>query len=528
MWRDEIRNGIGKKIIEITALCVCLLVTVLGWNDGFFLPRWIDWKNGTAVDVSGRYEAVQKHRMVDVICDNSVIWESSKDIKVQDAMFCDIDGDETDELVLLCWKIGRFGTGRPFWVEEDEKTWSQHIFVYSCEGGTIKPKWMSSYIGVDVAEMAASDHRDSLMGDMAEHDGVVGRQPGSTVTDAAMRHSMPARQRLLLTDTNGKVSSWLWESWGFTKEDTDVSFVAFGDNLIHEPIYQYGLHNNEKNENNSSNFDFLFEDRNIENAIVSSDIAIINQETPFTNNPSKYSGYPRFGTPTGVGEAIADAGFDVVTCATNHALDQGMDGLAFTKEFFDSHDIMCIGIQSVEEEEYRPYEILVRGGVRIALLNYTYGINGSGIPQDMSYRVHVLDDEERIRADIAGARAETDFVLVFAHWGTEYEQEPDEFQQKWSQIFLESGVDVVIGTHPHVLQPYEVLRDEDNHEMLVYYSIGNYISAQKEQSCVKGGMAHFTVSLTPDGYKITEYALQPLVITRQEDGKYTVDFPAEY
>lgn len=527
MWRDEIRNGIGKKIIEIAALCVCLSVLVLGWSGGFFLPRWIDWKNGTSVDASGQYEAVFRHRRVDVVCDNSVIWTSSKDIKVQDAIFCDIDGDETDELVLLCWKIGRFGSSRPFWVEEDEETWSQHIFVYSCEGGMVKPKWMSSYIGVDVAEMASSDRSDALTGDMAEHGSAAGQQPGSKVTDTAVQHSMPAKQHLFLTDTDGKMSSWIWESWGFTKEDTDISFVVFGDNLIHEPIYQYGLHNNNRSDDDNQSFGFLFENKNIENAIAASDIAIINQETPFTDNPSKYSGYPRFGTPTGVGEAIADAGFDVVTCATNHALDQGVDGLDFTKEFFDSRDILCIGIQSGEEDERRPYEILTRSGMRIALFNYTYGINGSGISQDIACRVHMLDDEERIRADIAKTRAEADFVLVFAHWGTEYEQEPDGFQQKWSQIFLESGVDAVVGTHPHVMQPYEVLRGGDGHEMLVYYSIGNYISAQKEQSCVKGGMARFTVSLTPDGYKITEYTLQPLVITRQKDGKYTVDFLPE-
>ena len=510
---NKIDDGMCKKILRMAALLaaggVIVLLLRLVWSDNYPVPRWVDWKSKTFSDISGQYEAVLKNRALKVIYDNDVIWETPKDIRVQDAMSCDIDGDGTDELILLCWKIGRFGTSRPYWVEEDEENWSQHIFVYSCEGGTVKPKWMSSYIGVDVAKMAASERGDTPAYGMTEH--------GTTVEQ---------HQRLLLTDTDGKMSSWLWESWGFTKEDTDISFVVFGDNLIHEPIYQYGVYNNKKSGNNSSNFNFLFENKNIKDAIGSSDIAIINQETPFTDNPSEYSGYPRFGTPTGVGEAIADAGFDVVTCATNHALDQGVDGVDFTKKFFDSRDILCIGIQS-GEEEYRPYEILVRGGVRFALFNYTYGINGGGFPQDISCRVHMLDDEECIRADIATARTDADFVLVFAHWGTEYEQEPNEFQQKWARIFLESGVDVVVGTHPHVLQPYEVLQGEDGHEMLVYYSIGNYISAQKEQSSVKGGMAQFTVSLTPDGYKIMEYTLQPLVITRQEAGRYAVDFLPE-
>lgn len=500
--RNEIRNEIGKKIIQIAAVCACVLIPVIGWKSGYFLPGWIEWKSGTFAEESGRYEIVLRHRTAQVVYDSSVIWTTPKDIKVQDAMSCDIDGDGADELILLCWKIGRFGSSRPFWVEEDEETWSQHIFVYNYAGDTIKPKWMSSYIGVDVAGMSARDRG-------AQAAGVEGAQ----AVNAAEKGGAGGRQRLLLTDTEGRMSSWIWDSWGFTRENTDISFVVFGDNLIHEPIYQYGLHNS---------FGFLFHNKDIKKAIAESDVAVINQETPLTNDSSRYSGYPRFGTPDGVGEAIADAGFDVVTCATNHALDQGVDGVDYTKDFFDERGIMCIGIQSVKEEEYRPYETLVRNGARFALFNYTYGTNDIPIPQDKSYMVHLLDDEERVKADIEAAKAETDFVLVFVHWGTEYGKEPDEFQQKWARIFLESKADAVIGTHPHVLQPYEVLKDDSGHEMLVYYSLGNYISAQPEQSCVKGGMARFTVSLTPDGYKITEYTMQPLEIRRQNESMYTV------
>lgn len=508
----EIRYGIGKKIIEIAVVGVMLGLLCFFGNKGNSLPRWVDWKSGTFPDASGQYEIILRHRTVKVIYDNSVMWTSPKDIKVQDAMSCDIDGDGADELILLCWKIGRFGSSRPFWVEEDEEIWSQHIFVYSYSGDMIKPKWMSSYIGMDVAEISATDYSG-------------------------------VQNHLLLTDTTGKMSSWIWDSWGFTKEDTDISFVVFGDNLIHEPIYQYGLHNatesgsngdnscNENRNRNSSSrnngFDFLFESKDIKDAIAASDVAVINQETPLTDDPSKYSDYPRFGTPTGVGEAIADAGFDVVTCATNHAFDQGVSGVDFTKSFFDSRDVLCIGIQTEDEKEYRPYEVLVSNGVRFAIFNYSYGTNGFLAPEEKSYMVHLLDDETRIRADIEKARSEADFVVVFAHWGTEYEQKPDEFQQKWAQVFLESDVDVVVGTHPHVLQPYEILQDGVGHEMLVYYSVGNYVSAQVGQSCVKGGMAQFTVSLTPDGYKISEYSLQPLVITRQDGGKYTVSFLSE-
>lgn len=475
----------GNRYIPaaLTAFCVILMFIWIRWGDMHGLPQWIEWKSAEVFDASGRYEIILKRRTAKVIYDNSVIWTTSKDIKVQDAMTCDIDGDGTDEMVLLCWKIGRFGTGRPFWVEEDEDTWSQHIFVYSCDEDGVKPKWMSSYIGVDVVEISATE-----------------------------------KQHLLLTEPDGRVSSWVWDSWGFTKEDTDISFVVFGDNLIHEPIYQYGLHNS------NSSFDFLFEDKEIKNAITKSDVAVINQETPLTDMPSKYSGYPRFGTPVEVGEAIDGVGFDVVTCATNHAFDQGAEGIDFTKNFFVSHDIACIGIQSEEEKVYRPYEVLTRNGVRFALFNYTYGTNGGMLPENRAYMLHILEDEEQVRADLAAAREETDFVLVFVHWGTEYGQQPDEFQRKWSEVFLEGKADVVVGTHPHALQPLEILQDDGGHEMLVYYSLGNYISAQQEKSCVKGGMAQFTVSLTADGYRITEYSLQPLAIVCTDDGKYTVEY----
>ena len=198
-------------------------------------------------------------------------------------------------------------------------------------------------------------------------------------------------------------TSWIWDSWGFTKEDTDISFVAFGDNLIHEPIYRYGLQNDES-------FHFLFQ--NFKDILSQSDIAVINQETPLTDNPALYSDYPRFGTPVQAGQAIADAGFDIVTYATNHALNQGTEGINFTKRFFDSRHITCLGIQSTDEKNDKPYEILERNGIRFALFNYTYDTNGIKIPEEKKYIVHLLDDEEKIRKDIQAANSEADFIII--------------------------------------------------------------------------------------------------------------------
>lgn len=458
---------------------VCAFVFLL-WRNGVFLPRWISWENKIINEEAHGYQVTLADKEICVIQGEEVVWESPENVKVQDILLCDIDRDKQEELIVLCWKIGRYGKRMPFWIEKDEKTWSQHLFIYEYQKKEMHPKWMSSYIGQDVVRIQDNGKKDSYT-------------------------------RLWLTDLNGKTSSWIWDSWGFVKEESEISFVAFGDNIIHEPIYRYGLQQED-------GFSFLYQ--NIEEIISDTNVSIINQETPLTDNPAMYGDYPRFGTPSEVGEAIVEAGFDVVTCATNHALDRGVEGVDFTKKFFEGKDITCLGIQSKSETEYQPYEIIARNGVRFALLNYTYGSNGIEIPTFNPNMVHLLSDEKRICQDIKMARSAADFVLVFVHWGTENSYEIDDVQRKWAQIFLDNKVDVVIGTHPHVLQSYEVLTDESGHRMLIYYSLGNYISAQSEKTCTKGGMAKFTIGLTQDGYQITEYDLQPLVIEWHNGGKY--------
>lgn len=481
-----------RKIIYVIMALVCSgAVLYMLWRGGAFLPGWITWESGTLQDADGQYEAVLAHRKVQVRQDGHVVWTSPKELKVQAAQVCDIDNDGQEELILLCWRIGKYGRSRPFWVERNERKWSQHIAVYEYNEDKMKTKWMASDIGFAVQKIWAGERAAYVSA--AEPEPVKSGHTG-----------LRPNNRLLLTDRNGQITCWFWDSWGFTREATSVSFVVFGDNLIHEPIYQYGLHYDE-------DFSFLFE--NVRDITAQSDISVINQETPLTDDPARYGGYPQFGTPVQVGKAISDAGFTAVTCATNHALDQGMAGIDFTKSFFDDAGVMCLGIQGRDEEEHQSYDIIVRNGIRIAMLNYTYGTNGIRIPVDNPNAVHLLEDEEQIREDIGKAKADSDLVILFAHWGTEYAEEPDEFQAKWTQVFLECGVDIVVGTHPHALQPYEMLRDESGHEMLVYYSIGNYISAQAEKSCVKGGMAEFTVALTAEGYRITAYGLRPLVIT---------------
>ena len=478
-----------KKIVTlITALAVSGAILYALWAGGSFLPGWIIWEENNITDTSGCYHISLAEKTVHVVYDGKEIWNSPDEVKVQQILSCDIDQDNRDELILLCWKRGRFGKYKPFWIEKDEKNWSQHIFVYEYADDEIRPQWMSSYIGQDVTKMSV---------------GGSGKIP---------------IQWLILDDPKGEKSYWRWDSWGFTREDAEVSFAVFGDNMIHEPIYRYGM-------NQGGDFTFLFE--NVRDVIEENDITVICQETPFVTEFSEYGDYPRFGTPIQVGEAIADAGFDVAACASNHALDRGAKGIHTTKEYFTEQGVLCLGIQKETEPERKPYEIFVRNNIKFALLNYTYGTNGISLPEEYPFMVHLLEDKQQIREDIRNARGEADIVIVFAHWGTENASEVDAFQEKWTGIFLDSKVDVVVGSHPHVLQKYEMLEGADGHKMLVYYSIGNFVSAQPEKSCVKGGIAGFMIAPASGGYEIAAYDLMPLTIIWQTGGKYTAVLPEE-
>lgn len=170
------------RILNITAVFVIAVVLCyVGYVRGFFFPRWIDWQECSVF--SDDYALELSYRCAGVSYLGSEIWSSPDSIKVQDAFFEDIDRDGSDELLLLCWKIGRYGTHKPFWVEEDERTWSQHLFVYECMDGEVHAKWMSSYMGVDAAAIEPQDGK------------------------------------LAITDRNGEVSIWAWGSWGFAKVD---------------------------------------------------------------------------------------------------------------------------------------------------------------------------------------------------------------------------------------------------------------------------------------------------------------------
>jgi poly-gamma-glutamate capsule biosynthesis protein CapA/YwtB (metallophosphatase superfamily) len=326
----------------------------------------------------------------------------------------------------------------------------------------------------------------------------------------------------LMEDKDKNCTLWMWDSWGVKTVDSKVSVVAFGDNLIHEPIYEYA-----RNEESGS-FDFLYEP--FLDEIQSADIAALNAETVLVDKESMVGGYPSFGSPIEVGEAIKNAGFDVASCANNHVLDRGIQGIDTTVNFYKDAGITCVGIQDSTDTEYRPYELISRNGMRIALFSYTYGTNAGDISEDYPNVVHYLprkDTQEiggkkaafnetkesaaneqgnKLISDINSARKEADFVIVFVHWGEEYKQEVTSEQKRIAELFAEGGADVVIGTHPHVVQKTEMLSRPDGGKMLVYYSLGNFRADQAQSEETKrGAEAAFTIAHTYDGVELLDY-----------------------
>lgn len=295
------------------------------------------------------------------------------------------------------------------------------------------------------------------------------------------------------------------ETEATTQANSKVTIVAVGDNLIHNTLIDAG-----KRDDGTRDYSSFYE--NINQYTQGADIAVINQETMLGGSSFEYAGYPCFNTPWEVGEAAINAGFDIFTCATNHSLDvQKYSGIQKECEFFKKHpEVLHVGTNETEED-YNTINYYEKNGIKFAILNYTYGTNGITLPSDKTWCVNMLQ-KEKVTADIKQARANADVVVVFPHWGTENSHQINSEQREYVKLFSELGVDIVIGTHPHVLQPVEwVTNEATGKKMLVYYSIGNFISHQTNLNQMVGGMAEITVERIDGKIQITSGKLAPVV-----------------
>lgn len=245
-------------------------------------------------------------------------------------------------------------------------------------------------------------------------------------------------------------------------------------------------------------------------AVSDADFAVVNLETPCA--PGRYSGYPCFNAPASYPEALKNAGFDLMLTANNHCLDRRDRGLLGTIHCLDSLQIAHTGTFTSAAER-RKQVPLIRDikGFKVAFLNYTYGTNGIRLTTDAC--VDYID-RDRIRKDVEQARQSgAELVCVCPHWGEEYRLLPSASQKSLADFMIECGADMVIGSHPHVIQPMEMRSRPDGRKALVVYSLGNFISNMKTRDTRGGAIVRVRLVRDSDGLARVDSAAYALVFT---------------
>ena len=285
------------------------------------------------------------------------------------------------------------------------------------------------------------------------------------------------------------------------EEPKVAHLVAVGDNLMHRSVSMSGL-----KEDGSYNYDYNFS--KAAPYISGADLAIINQETVIGGNELGIQGFPCFNGRTEMADALVRVGFDVVLGANNHILDQGVQPLIHMIRYFNTNypQISVLGIHGSWEARD---DLVVRdvNGIRIAMINYTDLLNIPSHWYGSEFSVEYLD-YDRLAVLIDRAKAASDFVIVFPHWGTEYFLGVDGKEQEEAAFLAEHGVDLVIGTHPHVVEPVSYITRPDGGNMLIYYSLGNYQSIQNLEETMIGGMAQVEITKTRRGTRITDFNME--------------------
>jgi poly-gamma-glutamate synthesis protein (capsule biosynthesis protein) len=243
-----------------------------------------------------------------------------------------------------------------------------------------------------------------------------------------------------------------------------MSIVAVGDALIHGAVYMDAATGN-------GNYDFSSMFSEIETLIKDYDLKYYNQETIIGGKNLGVSHYPRFNSPDEIGLDLIDIGFNMVSLANNHTLDKGEVGILYSVNFWKDKDVIVSG-QSDSFENRNNTKVYEMNGIKYAFLAYTDGTNGLSVPKGKEYLVNVYSDEQA-KIDIERVKDKVDVIIVSMHWGVEYTHVPTQRQIKEAEYLSSLGVNLIIGSHPHVIMPVEYVDDT-----LVIYSLGNFISGQ--------------------------------------------------
>jgi poly-gamma-glutamate synthesis protein (capsule biosynthesis protein) len=292
-----------------------------------------------------------------------------------------------------------------------------------------------------------------------------------------------------------------------------LTLLATGDNLFHETIINSFRHGG------SYNFTPIYSE--VKNLVEKADVAFINQETVMAGESFGYTGYPAFNTPHHLARNLADTGFDIVNHANNHAMDMGRDGLYATLDMWDTmQEITVIGARKAGDK----HRVIAKNNITLGFLSYTYGLNGIALPRDNPNLVSLIN-RTKMEEEIKALRPLCDFLIVSMHWGEEYQMEPSAEQKNLALFLAELDTDLIIGHHPHVLQRAEKLPRPGGKETLCFYSLGNFVSNQREKERILGAMMLVTFLKQGDELSISDSGLLPVVCHFERNFTNTKVYP---
>lgn len=291
-----------------------------------------------------------------------------------------------------------------------------------------------------------------------------------------------------------------------TEKEARVSFTAVGDNIMYDCAFT-DAQNRANEEYPEYNFTPIYE--NILPAIQAADLAYINQETLMAGPEYGYSDYPCFNSPRHLGDQLTEMGFDIINIANNHMLDMTTPGLLDTIEYWRTKDVTLLGGYE-DEEAYNKPCIIEKNGISMVFLSYTYATNGFTPSASSSVVVPYLEEQTLI-SDIRRVRDMADVVIVSVHWGNENQFEPTSEQRRLAQIMCDEGVDIIIGTHPHVIQPVEWLYSAGGNQTLCIYSLGDLVAVMMKAANMLGGICSFDIVKRDGAISIENVLFTPVV-----------------
>jgi len=277
-------------------------------------------------------------------------------------------------------------------------------------------------------------------------------------------------------------------------EDINITMSVIGDIMCHDSQYKDAY------VSSTGSYDFSYVFTDIQKYLQVADVAVGNLETTFAGKSAGYSNYPNFNTPEQLAYNLKTLGLDVLSTANNHSLDKGYKGLVSTLDFLDDAGLAHTGTYRTAEEQN---QVLIQNvkGISMAFLSFTYGTNGIPVPSGKDYCINLID-ENLIINQINLAKAQNpDMICVFMHWGVEYQTKQNKTQEKLADLLFKNDVDVILGGHPHVLQPMEkrqiTLEDGTTKDGFIIYSLGNFISGQNKLP--RQSSAILNLSITKNG-----------------------------